>query len=202
MRIALWVLLGLLLLLLFWPVRISVTLRPDQKAVQLGPFTLKKGPAKPKRRKKEKPKKQRELEEPEQKIRDMLSQVRLILPSAKTAFRLFRSGIVIQLLRFVVHYDTGDPARTGMSYGPLCAIVFPFFAWFDQWFRVRAQQIAVIPVFDGQSRFEYDFVLRVRCSIALALVCALTLAWGFVKVQYKLHRSQKQHKQRVQRAAS
>lgn len=202
MRVVLWALPVVLLLLLFWPVCISVTLRPDQKTVQLGPFILKKGKAGPKKQKKEKPKQHPQPQEPEQKVQDMLSQVRLALPSAKSALRLFRKGISIRLLRFVVHYDTGDPARTGMSYGPVCAVVFPFFAWFDQWFRVHAQQIAVIPVFDGEPHLEYDFVLRVRCSIALALACALTLGWGFVKTQYKLSRGRKQHKQRMQRAAS
>lgn len=200
MRVVLLALPVVLLLLLFWPVRINVTLRNGQEKVELGPFTLKKGSAKKKEQ--ERPKTQQELEEIQQRTWDVLSRVRLDLPSTKTAFRLFRRGISIRLLRFVIRYDTGDPARTGMSYGPVCAVVFPFFAWFDQWFRVHAQQIAVIPVFDGELHFEYDFVLRVRCSIALALACALILGWGFFQAQYKQGRGRKQHKQRVQRAAS
>ncbi|MCL2446073.1 MAG: hypothetical protein FWD06_04850 [Oscillospiraceae bacterium] len=191
--------------LLFLPLCIPVVLRvkyTDELNLQVRWLFLRRQivPAKPKKKKKDKPEKQQEPEqeepsaepEPEepdkppsllkryyeaQGLRGFIE----LLRRTVAALKKFRHGLwlafCIRQLSLRVHLPGDDPAALAEQYGKISAAIFPSLGWLSTHLRARKGKIRahITPDFTGQSEREIMFAATVSVIPAFLLTATLVL---------------------------
>ncbi len=131
--------------------------------------TEKPEPQKAKKVKKEKKKFQLDLDM-------IMDYVRSASPPIKRLFKHIRWYDVY--IDWVVATD--DAAKTALTYGGVCSILYPFFEWLTTYFTAKVKEIHVEADFSKEESdiFAY-FVIKLRLSTALT--CILWLGWRVLK---------------------
>ncbi len=84
---------------------------------------------------------------------------------------------------------TDDAAKTAITYGSICGVLYPFFEWLTTYFTAKVKEIHIEADFSKEKSdiFAY-FVLKLRLSTALA--CVIWLAWRVLKTYLKYNNNQ------------
>jgi hypothetical protein len=129
--------------------------------------------------------KEPEEAEPQTKIKDILKHFEKIFSYVKREFSIFRRCVVFNRLHFRVSFSTGDAAKTAISYGVICTLVYNFFSYFNYNFKIKDQNITVVPYYTDPC-FQTDC----RCDISVRLLwvvgMGLLLAWAAVDILSKI----------------
>lgn len=117
-------------------------------------------------------------------IEMIMDYVRSAWPPVKKLFKKIRWYDVY--VDWVVASD--DAAKTALTYGGICAFMYPFFEWLTTYFAANVKDVNIEPDFskEQQDIFIY-FVLKLRLSTALA--CTIWLAWRVLKTYLKYNES-------------
>ena len=184
-----------LFLLLFFAIRIHFIYHDNETSITVQYLFVKidilkwAGKRKKKQELKEKiqPKPPREPEkaEPQTKIRDIFEHFEKIFAYVKREFSIFRKRVVFDRLSFCVAFSTGDAAKTAISYGAVCALVYNFFSFFTYNFKIKDQNITVVPYYTDPY-FQADC----QCSLSIRLIwvvgMAFIVAWAAVDILSKI----------------
>lgn len=167
-------LLGLILLLLFSNVTLKISFYDDFK-VSVGFWFLnfKVYPEKPKKQKpkevkkvtKEKPKSKLKQLIEKNGLKDTLSTIFNTVKIILNALNKIASHIRIRRLKLYVTAASGDPALTGVEYGALCAVVFPFIKFLQDFVKLneRGADVSVKSDFlADKPKFELRTVIKLR----------------------------------------
>lgn len=142
-------------------------------------------PEKGKKAKKEKkPKKKLDID-----LDMIMDYVRSASPPIKRLFKKIRWYDVY--VDWVVASD--DAAKTAISYGSICSVLYPFFEWLTTYFTAHVKEVHIEADFSKEKSdiFAY-FVLKLRLSTALA--CVIWLAWRVLKTYMKYNQQPTQTK--------
>lgn len=126
----------------------------------------------PSEKKVKKPKK----EKPNIDLEMIMDYVRSAAPPLKRLFKKIRWYDVY--VDWVVGSD--DAAKTAITYGSICAFLYPFFEWLTTYFTAHVKEVNIEADFSKEESdiFAY-FVLKLRLSTALA--CIIWLAVRVLK---------------------
>lgn len=126
-------------------------------------------------KKAKKPKKKLDLD-----LEMIMDYVRSAAPPLKRLFKKIRWYDIY--VDWVVGSD--DAAKTAITYGSVCAFLYPLFEWLTTYFTARVKEVNVEADFSKEESdiFAY-FVLKLRLSTALA--CVIWLAVRVLKTYLK-----------------
>ncbi len=224
-------LLALLLLLLVVPVRFRVKYEAALSAtawVLFVPIPLSPRKEKPKKEKPEKKaakpkqeKKKPEKKEKEKKKKDFLDLKRharelkengvaaavawlkeVVAIVLKTASRLL-DAITVTKLRARIDVAGEDAAQTALTYGKLCAGIFPAIGVVESKIKVKKQEISIAPAFClEKTKFAFD--VRLKISVWRVVLAALIMLIKYIQLpsvgelkQQRLQRIQSHDKEAV-----
>ena len=90
---------------------------------------------------------------------------------------------------------TDDAAKTALTYGSICSVLYPFFKWLTTYFTAHVKEVNVEADFSKEESdiFAY-FLLKLRLSTALA--CIIWLAVRLLKTYSKYNQQPTQPKQK------
>lgn len=90
---------------------------------------------------------------------------------------------------------TDDAAKTALTYGSICSVLYPFFKWLTTYFTAHVKEVNVEADFSKEESdiFAY-FLLKLRLSTALA--CIIWLAARLLKTYSKYNQQPTQPKQK------
>ncbi len=137
-----------------------------------------------KAKKEKKPKKKLDID-----LDMIMDYVRSASPPIKRLFKKIRWYDVY--VDWVVASD--DAAKTAITYGSICSVLYPFFEWLTTYFTAHVKEIHIEADFSKEKSdiFAY-FVLKLRLSTALA--CVIWLAWRVLKTYMKYNQQPTQTK--------
>ncbi len=106
--------------------------------------------------------------------------IKLGLAAVKEIFRLFGKCRVKKLK---IHYTAGgaDPAEAAVTYGGVCAAVYPLTAFLQSKMNIKkgAEDVYISCDFDGErARFDFDIEIALRPFWAAVAVFRLAAAYG------------------------
>ncbi len=118
----------------------------------------------------------KEKKKPDINLEMIMDYVRSAAPPLKRLFKKIRWYDVY--VDWVVGSD--DAAKTAITYGSVCAFLYPFFEWLTTYFTAHVKEVHVEADFSKEESdiFAY-FVLKLRLSTALA--CVIWLAVRVLK---------------------
>lgn len=90
---------------------------------------------------------------------------------------------------------TDDAAKTALTYGSICSVLYPFFKWLTTYFTAHVKEVNIEADFSKEESdiFAY-FLLKLRLSTALA--CIIWLAVRLLKTYSKYNQQPTQPKQK------
>lgn len=90
---------------------------------------------------------------------------------------------------------TDDAAKTALTYGSICSVLYPFFKWLTTYFTAHVKEVNIEADFSKEESdiFAY-FLLKLRLSTALA--CLIWLAVRLLKTYSKYNQQPTQPKQK------
>lgn len=137
-----------------------------------------------KAKKEKKPKKKLDID-----LEMIMDYVRSASPPIKRLFKKIRWYDVY--VDWVVASD--DAAKTAITYGGICSVLYPFFEWLTTYFTAHVKEVNIEADFSKEKSdiFAY-FVLKLRLSTALA--CVIWLAWRVLKTYLKYNQQPTQPK--------
>lgn len=110
----------------------------------------------------------------------IMDYVRSAAPPLKRLFKKIRWYDVY--VDWIVASD--DAAKTAITYGSICSVLYPFFEWLTTYFTAHVKEVRIEADFSKEKSdiFAY-FVLKLRLSTALA--CVIWLAVRVLKTYFK-----------------
>ncbi|MBQ7726174.1 MAG: DUF2953 domain-containing protein [Clostridia bacterium] len=111
-----------------------------------------------------------------------LSQLFSFVGSVLKKFKKLLRHMVFDRLEFSLVFAGDDAAQTAISYGELCAAVYPVFAFLDMASNVRMKQVNLRADFEnGESKVQVGFAIRVRTMLIFLGTFALSALLEFFK---------------------
>lgn len=198
-----------------WVLFVPIKLLPQKEKPEKPP---KKKESKPKQEKKEPAKKEKEKNKKEKDFLDLKRHARELKQNGvaaavawlkevvalilKTADRLLHS---ITVTKLVARVDVAgeDAAQTALTYGKLCAGVFPALAVVESKLKVKKQDVVLAPAFClEETQFAFD--VRLKISVWRIVLAALLLLVSYIRLpsvgelrQQRLQRIQSHDKEAV-----
>lgn len=137
-------------------------------------------------------KQKKKKKKPDLDLEMIMDYVRSASPPIKRLFKKIRWYDVC--VDWVVATD--DAAKTALTYGNVCSMLYPFFEWLTTYFTAKVKEINIEADFSKEESdiFAY-FVLKLRLSTALA--CVIWLAWRVLKTYSKYNSKPKPTKKKA-----
>lgn len=104
---------------------------------------------------------------------------------------LLLSKLEVAKLDLFAEFSEGDAAGTAITYGGVCAFLYPVIGWINATCKVKKQNIDVHTLYTDQKviNFRFEAVLKVK-AISLVFVAASFL-WSLLKDKFKIQTKQK-----------
>lgn len=192
-----------LLILLFFTIRIAFWYNGKESSLTLQYLFIKVDLLKWEKKRKAKSHKSKDIEsekekeskdiEPQIKTKDILDYLDKIFSAVKKEFLLFKKHVVFDKIYFSVAFSTGDAAKTAITYGAVCALVYNFFSCFYYNFKIKDKNITIAPFYT-----EPCFKTSCQCNISIRLIwvfgMAFIVAWAAVDIFSKIKRKHRKIK--------
>lgn len=147
---------------------------------------------------KQAPAKKKKKKKPDLDLEMIMDYVESASPPVKRLFKKIRWHDVY--VDWVVATD--DAAKTALTYGSVCSVLYPFFKWLTTYFTAHVKEVHVEADFSKEKSdiFAY-FLLKLRLSTALA--CVIWLAVRLLKTysKYNQQPAKPERKSRPKQAA-
>lgn len=98
-----------------------------------------------------------------------------------TAFSRILDAITVTKLYANAEIAGEDSAKTALTYGKLCATVFPALGVVESKLKVKKQQVRLVPAFCLE-KTQFSFDVAVSVSLWRIVVAALRLLVGYLKM--------------------
>lgn len=113
---------------------------------------------------------------------EILSIIKLVF---KKLFKFFKK-IDIVFLNLSLKFSEGDAAATSITYGGICAVVYPLIGWINAFSEIKKQKVDIQAVYTEQKQFDFCFEAVLNVKFVSLIWVVISFFWSVFKTKINI----------------
>ena len=117
---------------------------------------------------------------PEAKMQEAIESLKLMYKPIADVAKYSRKKFVFDRFWLAVKFSTGDPAKTAITSGAVCSVIFPFVSFLEGYFKFKEKKVAVTPSFEDLC-FEFYYWGILSSRLATIIIAIIIFFFSLLK---------------------